>query len=160
MKMSVVYHSVSGNTRAMAEIIVQGMEQVEGVEARAFSIDAVDEDWLRESVCLVAGSPTYYASVSGAMKLFLEKLGKYGVAGKLGGAFATANYIHGGAELAMPDHPGPHAGLWDDGLLRRRFPGKAGDPPGAPGGGRPAGGDGGDFPALWAAHGHKGGRAV
>ena len=101
MKMSVVYHSVSGNTRAMAETIVQGMEQVEGVEARAFSIDAVDEDWLRESVCLVAGSPTYYASVSGAMKLFLEKLGKYGAAGKLGGAFATANYIHGGAELAM-----------------------------------------------------------
>jgi NAD(P)H dehydrogenase (quinone) len=35
------------------------------------------------------------------MKLFLETLGKYGVAGKLGGAFATANYIHGGAELAM-----------------------------------------------------------
>ena len=40
-----------------------------------------------ESVCLVAGSPTYYASISGEMKLFLEKLGKYGVAGKLGGAF-------------------------------------------------------------------------
>lgn len=101
MKCSVVYHSRSGNTKAMAETVAQGMRQVEGVEVRVFSIDAVEEDWLRESVCLVAGSPTYYASISGEMKLFLESLGKYGVAGKLGGAFATANYIHGGAELAM-----------------------------------------------------------
>lgn len=101
MKISVLYHSRTGNTKAVAEQIVEGMEQVEDVEARAFSIDNAEEEWLRESVCLVAGSPTYYASISGEMKLFLEKLGKYGVAGKLGGAFATANYIHGGAELAM-----------------------------------------------------------
>ncbi|MCI6568097.1 MAG: NAD(P)H-dependent oxidoreductase [Dysosmobacter sp.] len=101
MKMSVLYHSKSGNTKAMAEAVAEGMEQVEAVEAKTMSIDAVDEEWLRESVCLVLGSPTYYASVSGEMKLFLEGLGKYGVAGKLGGAFATANYIHGGGELAI-----------------------------------------------------------
>ena len=101
MKMSVLYHSKSGNTKAMAEAVAEGMEQVEAVEAKTMSIDAVDEEWLRESVCLVLGSPTYYASVSGEMKLFLEGLSKYGVAGKLGGAFATANYIHGGGELAI-----------------------------------------------------------
>ena len=101
MKISVLYHSRTGNTKAVAEQIVEGMEQVEDVEARAFSIDYAEEDWLRESVCLVAGSPTYYASISGEMKLFLEKLGKYGVAGKLGGAFATADYLQGGAGQAV-----------------------------------------------------------
>lgn len=101
MKLSVLYHSKTGSTRAMAEVIADGMRQVPGAEVRTFSIDAVDEPWLRESVCVVAGTPTYYASVSGEMKLFLERLGKYGVAGKLGGAFATADYLHGGAELAM-----------------------------------------------------------
>ena len=75
MKCSVVYHSKSGNTKAMAEIVADGMRQVEGAEVRVFSIDAVEADWLRESVCLVAGSPTYYASISGEMKLFLETLG-------------------------------------------------------------------------------------
>ncbi len=101
MKASIVYHSVSGNTRKMAQVIAQAMEAVEGVEARAFSLEEVDEAWVKESACVIVGSPTYYASVSGETKLFLEKLGKYGVAGKLGGAFATANYIHGGGELAM-----------------------------------------------------------
>lgn len=101
MKCSVVYHSETGNTKAMAQAVAEGMRQVPGTEVRVFSIDAVEEEWLRESACLVVGSPTYYASVSGRMKLFLETLGRYGVAGKLGGAFATANYVHGGAELAM-----------------------------------------------------------
>ena len=101
MKMSVIYHTRTGNTKRMAEVIAKGMEKVEGVEAKAFSIDAIDEAWVKESTCIVAGCPTYYASVSGEMKIFLESMGKYGVAGKLGGAFATANYIHGGGELAM-----------------------------------------------------------
>ena len=101
MKMSVVYHSKTGNTKKMAEVIAAGMEQVKGVEAKAMSIDAVDEAWLKDSVCVVAGSPTYYASVSGEMKVFLEKLGGYNVAGKLGGAFSTARYVHGGGEIVL-----------------------------------------------------------
>lgn len=101
MKMSVLYHSDTGNTKKMAEVIVAGMQEVKGVEARAFSIDAVDETWVKESVCVVAGSPTYYASTTGKMKLFLETLGEYDVSGKLGGAFATENYLHGGAETAI-----------------------------------------------------------
>lgn len=35
------------------------------------------------------------------MKVWLEGAGKYNLTGKLGGAFATANYVHGGADIAM-----------------------------------------------------------
>lgn len=102
MKLSVLYHSKTDNTKEMAQEIVKGMETVEGVEARAFSIDAVDESWVKESQGVVVGSPTYLASVSGATKVFLdERAGKLGLAGKLGGAFATAQYVHGGGDLAI-----------------------------------------------------------
>lgn len=100
MKASVLYFSQTGNTRTMAEAIVQGMQEAKA-EARAFSIEALDEEWLRNSDCVIIGTPTYYADVSGKMKLFLESLSAYKVAGKLGGAFATAQYIHGGGDIAI-----------------------------------------------------------
>ena len=101
MKMTVLYHSKTGNTREMAAEIASGMELADGVEARCFSIDAIDPDWLSESHCVVLGSPTYMASVSAAVKTFLEGAGRLGLAGKLGGAFATADYIHGGGDLGI-----------------------------------------------------------
>lgn len=101
MKATVLYHSKSGNTQKMAEIIIQGMMSMEGVEAKAFSIDDIDSVWLKESSCVVLGTPTYYADVSGTIKNFLETCGKYGLAGKLGGAFATADYVYGGGDIAL-----------------------------------------------------------
>ena len=41
MKLSIVYDTRSGNTAHMAEYIIEGMRQIEGVEARAFDLDAV-----------------------------------------------------------------------------------------------------------------------
>ena len=102
MKLSVLYHSVSGNTRQAAEMIAEGMQTVDGAEPGAFSIELIDEAWVRESRCVVVGTPIYFASVSGAIKSFLERpFGKYDVAGKIGGAFATVNYVHGGGELGI-----------------------------------------------------------
>lgn len=102
MKMTVLYHSETGNTKQMAEVIVEGMQSIEGVEAKAFSIDAVEEDWIKESKCVIYGTPIYMAGVSAKTKTWLEKqFGKYGVAGKIGGAFATVRYVHGGGELGI-----------------------------------------------------------
>lgn len=102
MKLSVIYHSASGNTARMAQVIVEGMKSVPGVEARAFSIDAVDGDFARESRGVVVGCPTYVADTSAQLHLWMEKeMGKLGLPGKLGGAFATAQYIHGGGELVI-----------------------------------------------------------
>lgn len=102
MKASVLYHSKSGNTQKMAAVIVKGMMEVDGVEVKAFAIDAPDETFVKESSCVILGTPTYLANMSGAMKSWLESSSmKLGLAGKLGGAFATADYIHGGGDIAI-----------------------------------------------------------
>lgn len=102
MKMTVLYYSKTENTKEMAAVISQGMMSIDDVEAKIFSIDEIDETWLKESKCVVLGTPIYLASLAGAVKSWLEGPGmKSGLAGKLGGAFATADYIHGGAELGI-----------------------------------------------------------
>lgn len=108
MKMAVIYHSVTGNTKHMGEIIVNGMNSISGVEAKSFSIDDVDTTFVKESKCVVFGSPIYAAHITGQMMNYLlAESGKLGLAGKLAGAYTTAQYVHGGAELGireMLDH--------------------------------------------------------
>lgn len=108
MKMSVIYHSVTGNTKNMGELIAKGMNSVEGVEAKCFPIEAVDLEFAKDSKCIVFGSPIYAAHITGQMMNYLlMEAGKLNLAGKLVGAYATAQYVHGGAELGireMLDH--------------------------------------------------------
>ncbi len=102
MKMSVLYFSKSGNTKKMAERIAQGMISVPGVEAGIFPIEAVDEAFVRDSKCVVVGTPTYLASMANQIKVWLDTVAiKLGLAGKIGGAFATEDYLHGGGDLAI-----------------------------------------------------------
>ena len=75
MKATVFYESKTGKTKEMAEYIVNGM-RAEGVEAKAFSVDAPDEAWAKESRTVLVGTPVYYADVSADTKRFLETLGK------------------------------------------------------------------------------------
>ena len=102
MKATVLYYSRTGHTKAMAETIARGMELEEGMEAKAFSISEIDEGWLRDSSCVILGCPIYMASVPTEIKDWLEHSPyKKELTGKLGGAFATASYIHGGGELGI-----------------------------------------------------------
>ena len=101
MKAAVIYHSESGNTAKMAGCIVEGL-QAAGLEAKAFNIDGVDQGFAKESQVLLMGTPVYAGSFSGKMKMWLEKGAKDAApGGKLCGAFATANFIHGGADVAI-----------------------------------------------------------
>lgn len=102
MKMCVLYHSKTGNTKQMAEAIVRGMQAVDGVEAKAMPMGEMDEVWVQESKCVVLGSPIYYASMSAEVKTWLDtQARKCGLAGKIGGAFATADYLHGGGDIGI-----------------------------------------------------------
>ena len=102
MKLTVVYDSKTGNTKQAAEWIAEGMSSVAGVEARAFSISSVDPEFGKESAGIVVGSPSYAASMTPDMHSWLmSSCGKLALAGKLGGAFATEQYTHGGAELVI-----------------------------------------------------------
>ena len=108
MKAAIIYHSVTGNTKHMGEVIAEGMKEAGKVEVRTFPIEAVDTDYVKECSCVVFGSPIYAAHITGQMMNFLLAEGKnLGLAGKLAGAYATAQYVHGGGELGireMLDH--------------------------------------------------------
>ncbi len=102
MKLAVAYYSPSGHTKAMAGLIVKGIESVPGCEARAFSIEDADNAYIEESCALILGSPTYAGTACCAVQSWLENgAGGASLAGKLGGAFATAAYVHGGADLGL-----------------------------------------------------------
>lgn len=102
MKMMVLYYSKTGNTKRMAEIIAKGMEQIKNAKVKTCSIENVDEDWAKESKCIVLGTPIYVSSVAAPVKNWLDgACKKCQLAGKLGGAFATADYLHGGGDLGI-----------------------------------------------------------
>ena len=95
MKLCVIYDSKTGNTRQAAEWIAEGMCSALA-EGRAFSIEELDEEFVRESKGAVIGCPSYAAMMTPDLRTWLMSAGKLGLAGKLGGAFATEQYTHGG----------------------------------------------------------------
>ncbi len=102
MKLAVIYDSKTGNTKQAAEWIAEGMNEVEGVEAKAFSISDADEAFVKEAKGVVVGSPSYAAAITPDLHAWLlGNGGKLGFAGKLGGAFATEQFTHGGGEMVI-----------------------------------------------------------
>lgn len=102
MKLAVIYDSRSGNTRQAAEWILAGMNSVRDTDARAFSIRSVIEDFVKDSKGVVIGSPSYCTQMTPDMHAWLPKSAQHlDLAGKLGGAFATVQYTHGGGELVI-----------------------------------------------------------
>ena len=102
MNISIIYHSETGNTKKMAEVIAEGMKKVDGVEVGVFSFDNIDENFVANSSGVVFGTPTYLASMSWQMKQWLDlQSSKMKLAGKLGGCFATARFAQGGADTAL-----------------------------------------------------------
>lgn len=80
---TVVYHSGSGHTRAMAEAVHAGAASVEGVTAQLIAIegqDIIDGRWHNDAVlkaldasdAIIFGTPTYMGCVSGQMKAFMD----------------------------------------------------------------------------------------
>ncbi len=101
MKLAVIYDSVTGNTKQAAEWIAEGMNVIDSTDARIFPIDEVDETFVREARGVVIGCPSYMASMTPNMRSWLMKGARMNMAGKLGGAFATEQYTHGGGELVI-----------------------------------------------------------
>ena len=102
MKLSIIYDSHTGNSELAAEWIADGMNSIDSVEARAFSIHSVDEEFVKESKGIVIGSPSYCALMTPDLhNWMLSSAMKLNLAGKLGGAFATEQYTHGGGDLVV-----------------------------------------------------------
>ena len=104
MKIAVVYHSASGNTKKQAELVAEGARSVPGIEVKTISIDDPDISWINESGAVIFGSPTYEGTCSWQMKKFLDTTNA-DLEGKLAGVFASQNWPGGGgadfAEMTM-----------------------------------------------------------
>lgn len=102
-KILVLYHSASGNTAKMADLVAEGAGLIPGSEVRVREVaDAVPDDvyWCDG---LAVGSPTNMGVLSWKMKRFWDEAmfdhwGK--VDGKVACAFSSSGGWGGGAEIA------------------------------------------------------------
>ncbi|CCU78101.1 Flavodoxin [Halanaerobium saccharolyticum subsp. saccharolyticum DSM 6643] len=101
MNISILYHSESGNTESVAEIIEKGCLKVKEVKTKVMSIEEVDIEFVNSSQAIILGSPTYTGDISWQMKSFLDRNKKINYKDKLGAVFATENFIGGGADSAL-----------------------------------------------------------
>lgn len=102
MKISIVYFSLSGKTKEMAELVAQGIGKVSPqTEVRLFDLENVDDAFITESAAIVFGTPTYASGPCWQLKQWFDTYRGANIGGKLGAAFATANYIQGGADTAL-----------------------------------------------------------
>ncbi len=99
MKISVIYHSETGNTKKMAETIAEGARLGGEVDVKVMSIDEIDESFVGSSKAVIIGCPTHRGSFSWQMKKWIGTT-KLKLGGKIGSVFATAGYVGGGADFA------------------------------------------------------------
>ncbi|MHC4552402.1 MAG: flavodoxin family protein [Planctomycetota bacterium] len=98
----VIYYSRSGNTKAMAAIIADAMDNA-GLATKCKSVEDVKIDELLDADAIVVGSPTYYGRASAPIaKLFDESVSKHGkLDGKVGAAFSSSANTGGGNETTI-----------------------------------------------------------
>ena len=98
----VVYYSRGGNTKEMAEIIANGMNDSE-LLTECKAVEKVRAKDLLAYDAIVIGSPTYYGQMAGPIKQLIDELvtnhGK--LDGKVGGAFSSSANIGGGNETTI-----------------------------------------------------------
>lgn len=90
MRAIVLYHSLYGNTRSVAESLAEGLREA-GVDTDCMSIDKVEMDQLSNYDFIAIGSPTHILRPSKEMKAFLKELKSIDLRGKRGFGFDTRN---------------------------------------------------------------------
>jgi len=89
LKALVVYLSTSGNTKAMAEAIANGIES-KNIDVKAVSFYDVKPEELNEAEAIAVGSSTFYYKILPPMEKFLnDTLVSANPKGKIGAAFGS-----------------------------------------------------------------------
>lgn len=101
-KVLIIYYSRTGNTKAMAQAVEDGV-RAEGVDVRCKEVKDVSVEELLDYGGIILGSPTYYGTMAGEIKLLLDESVKYHgkLAGKVGGAFSSSGILGGGNETTV-----------------------------------------------------------
>ena len=103
-KVLVIYYSQTGNTKKMAESVIEGIKK-EGLEAVMKEVKDVEADQLLKYDAIIVGSPTYYGTMAAEIKKLLDESVKFHgrLDGKVGAAFASSANIGGGNETTILD---------------------------------------------------------
>ncbi len=97
-KVIVVYESKYGNTKLVAETIIEGMKKVKGIETVLNELKKVDLNEIPDYDAILVGSPNHFGGPTRGVKKFIDKLGKLNLKGKLAAVFET--YMGGNFEKA------------------------------------------------------------
>ncbi len=101
-KVLVVFHSQSGNTERMAELVAEGAGEA-GATVTLKSVEETGADELKAFDGIIVGSPTYYGLMSAPLKQLFDESVRFHkeLAGKVGGAFTSSANIGGGNETTI-----------------------------------------------------------
>ena len=114
----VLYYSVGGSVRELAELVAQGIERVPGAAARVRTVPKIPAASAAESgapfaeladleACagLALGSPTRFGNMAAPLKHFLDGTGELwrrgALAGKPACVFTSSASLHGGQETTL-----------------------------------------------------------
>ncbi|MCK5152032.1 MAG: FprA family A-type flavoprotein [Candidatus Thorarchaeota archaeon] len=95
----IVYESVYGNTKKVAEAIAEGIQQLEGVECRVVKTGEIHTDEICDYDAILFGCPNHNQEPALNMIKFLERASIVHVKGKIGGIFDT--YTGGNKGVAL-----------------------------------------------------------
>lgn len=76
VKIFVVYDSKYGNTKLVAEKVVEGMMEVEDVEISISDVEEVELENVADSEAILIGTPNHIGGPTRTIKKFIDKLGK------------------------------------------------------------------------------------
>jgi len=88
-----------GNTKLVAEKIIEGMKEVGGIETVLSEIKEVDLIKIADYDAILIGSPNHWGGPTRGIKKFIDKLGNLPLKGKLFAVFDT--YIKKDFEKAV-----------------------------------------------------------
>jgi len=103
MKILVLYFSKSGNTRRLAEAVVEGVNAITGAEAVLKKTDQVTRDDFLEASAIIAGSPVYFGTMAAQLKQVFDDFVsiRKKMENKVGAVFTTSGDVTGGKETTM-----------------------------------------------------------
>jgi flavorubredoxin len=89
MKVFILYDSKYGNTKTVAENILESLKQVEDIEVSISYIKDIEPHSVISYDVLILGAPNHMASPTRAMQSFVDKLAKLNVNSKSVAVFGT-----------------------------------------------------------------------
>jgi menaquinone-dependent protoporphyrinogen IX oxidase len=76
VKVFVIYDTKYGNTKLVAEKIVEGIREVGGIETSISDVKKVDLEELADYNAILIGAPNHWGGPSRTIRKFIDKLGK------------------------------------------------------------------------------------